>query len=87
MIFQSFEIPLLRMLYLDLYSILKIGLFRVYLISSFLSSLYISDVSPLLDVKLAKTFFHFVAFFLVLMNGVLCHTEVDQFHEVPFINC
>jgi hypothetical protein len=52
-----FEIPLLRILCLALYSIFKIGLFGL-LVSIFLSSLYILDISSLSDVGLGKKFSH-----------------------------
>ena len=51
---QPFGIPQLRILCLALYPIL-IGLFGS-LESNFLSSLYISDISPLLDLGLVKIF-------------------------------
>jgi hypothetical protein len=49
---QPFEIPLLRILCLALY--IFIGLF-VLLVSNFLSSLYILDISPLSDGQLVKS--------------------------------
>lgn len=50
---QAFEIPLLRSFCLDLYPIFKVGLFG-FLISSFLSSLYILDIEYLPDVELVE---------------------------------
>lgn len=64
--------------YLDLYPIL-IGLFSS-LMSSFLSSSYVLDISPVSDVKLVKIFPHFVC-----CLSVLCLTEDFQLHGVPFI--
>jgi hypothetical protein len=52
---QPFEIPQLRILCLALYPILKIGLFDS-LESNFLSSLYVLDISPLVDVRLVNIF-------------------------------
>jgi hypothetical protein len=58
-----------------------IGLF-VFLVISFLSSLYSLDISPVLDVGLVKIFYQSVGcrFVSSTMSFAL------QFHEVPFIN-
>jgi hypothetical protein len=53
---QSFEFPLLRILFKYGPHFL-IGLFVVFLLSSFLSSLCILDISPLSDVELVKNIF------------------------------
>ena len=50
---------------------------------SFLSSLYILDIIPLLDVGLVKIFSQTVG---CLIDYVLCLTEAFQFHKVPFYN-
>jgi hypothetical protein len=61
-----------------------IGLF--VLVISFLSSLYILDISPLLDVGLVKIFFSICRLLICLIDYVLYITETFQFHEVPIIN-
>ena len=82
---QTFEMFLLRILYLKLYAIL-IGLF-VLLMSSFLSSLCISDIRPLSDVELVKITLPGCRLLICPINSVLCLKDAFQFHEVPFINC
>ena len=80
---QLFEIPLLGVHCLHLYSISKNGLFGL-LIPSFLSSLYILDISPLSDKELAKNILLFYRLPFCSINSALCLTEAFQFHEVPF---
>jgi hypothetical protein len=41
---------------MDVQPIFKLRVFWIFLISRFMSSLYISDISPLLDVELTKKF-------------------------------
>jgi hypothetical protein len=60
-----------------------IGLFGS-LVTNFLSSLYILDVSPLFG--LVKIFFPISRVMICLIDYVLCLTEAFQFYEVPFIN-
>jgi hypothetical protein len=55
--------------------------------SSFLSSLYILDISPLLDVGLVKIFSQSVGCLFCPTDSVLCLTEALQFYEVPFVYC
>jgi hypothetical protein len=64
---------------------LSIGLFVCFFVISFLSSLYILDIIPLLDVGLVK-FFPVCQLLICSIDSVLCLTEVFQFHEVAFIN-
>ena len=67
---RPFAIPQLKVLCLDLYLIFlkkKIGLFGL-LESNFLSSLYILDISPLLDVGLVKIFSQSVGCLFVLLT-------------------
>ena len=75
------EISLLRNLCLAMYPIFKIRSFGL-LVSSFLSSLYILDISSLSDVKLVKIFSHFVGCRFVLLMVFFALQN-----EVPFINC
>ena len=63
---QTFDIPQLIILCLDLYPLL-IELFDS-LESNFLSSLYILDTSPLSDVGLIKIFFQSVGYCFVLLT-------------------
>ena len=63
---RPFDIPKLRILHLALYLIF-IGLFGS-LESNFLSSLYILDISSLLDVGLVKIFSQSVVCFFVLLR-------------------
>ena len=63
---QLFDIPQLKILCLDMYPIL-IQLFDS-LESNFFSSLYILDISPLLDVGLLKIFSHSVGGLFVLLT-------------------
>jgi len=63
----------------------SIGLF-VFLVVSFLSFLYILDISPLLNVALVKIFFPIYMLLICPIEYVVCLTEAFQFHEVPFIN-
>ena len=62
-----------------------IGLFGS-LESTFLSSLYILDISHLLDVELVKIFSQSVGCRFCSIDSVLCLTEALQFYEVPFVN-
>ena len=62
------------------------GLFD-FLESSFLSSLYILDISPLSDLGLVKILSQFVVGPFCLIDSVFCPTEALQFYEVPFVNC
>jgi hypothetical protein len=59
-----------------------IGLLMV----SFLSSLYILDINPLLDGDLVTIFFPICRLLIYVIDYVFCFTEAFQFHEVPFIN-
>ena len=61
------------------------GLFE-FLESSFLSSLYILDISPLSDLRLVKILSQSVGGLFCLIDSVFCLTEALQFHEVPFVN-
>jgi hypothetical protein len=61
------------------------GLFD-FLESTFLSSLYILDISPLSDLGLVKILFQSVGDLFCLIDGVFCLTEALQFYEVPFVN-
>jgi hypothetical protein len=83
---QPLEIPLLRILCLDLYSLFfLIRLFGLFM-SSFLSSLYILDINPLSAVKLVKVFSHSVGcHFLPLMVSFALQ-KVFSFVR-SFINC
>ena len=58
------------------------GLFGL-LVSNFLSSSYILDISSLSDVGLVMI----CGLLFCLINNALNLTEVLQFHEVQFINC
>ena len=51
------------------------------LVTSFLSYLYILEISPLSDVGLMNIFSHSVFY---LVDCVLCLTEDSQFQEVPY---
>jgi hypothetical protein len=62
-----------------------IGLFD-FLESSFLSSLYILDISPLLDLGLIKKLFQSVGGLFCHIDIIFCLTESLQFYEVPFVN-
>jgi ABC-type multidrug transport system permease subunit len=62
-----------------------IGLFGS-LLSNFLSSVYILDINPLLDVGLVNIFSQSVGCCFFLIDSFLCLTEVLQFYEVPFVN-
>jgi len=63
-----------------------IGLFGS-LESTFLSSLYVLDISPLLDVELAKIFSQSVGCcFVPLTVSFALQKEALQFYEVPFVN-
>jgi hypothetical protein len=75
----------LRIVCLDLYSIFN--WINGFVDASFLSSLYILDVSHLLDVELVKIFSHSVGCWFFPIDGVLCLTGAFQFHEVSLINC
>jgi hypothetical protein len=81
-----FEIPLLRILCIDLYLFL-IELFGL-LLSSFLSSLYILDINSLPDVELVKkkNLIPFSRLLFCPFDDVLCLTEAFQFHEVLLDN-
>jgi hypothetical protein len=61
------------------------GLFE-FLESSFLSSLYILDISPVSDLGLVKILSQSVGGLFVLFDSVFCFTEALQFYEVPFVN-
>ena len=63
-----------------------IGLFGV-LLTSFLSSFYILEISPLSDVGLVKKIFPVCALPFGLVHCVLCLTKASKFEEVPLINC
>ena len=51
-----------------------IGLFG-FLVISFLNSLYILDISPLLDVGLVKIFFSICGLLIYFIDYILCLTE------------
>jgi ABC-type Fe3+-siderophore transport system permease subunit len=75
---QPFVIPQLRIfLFSSIHHFFLIRLF-IFLFFNFLSSLYILDISHLLDLGLVKVF--------GLIDGVLCLTEALQFYEVPFVD-
>ena len=61
------------------------GLFEL-LESSFLSSLYILDISRLSDLGLVKILSQSVVSLFCLIDSVFCLTEALQFYEVPFVN-
>jgi hypothetical protein len=61
------------------------GLFE-FLESSFLSSLYILNISPLSDLGLVKILSQSVGGFFCLIDRVSCLTEALQFYEVPFVS-
>jgi hypothetical protein len=62
-----------------------IGLF-VFLESTFFSSLYILDISPLSDLGYVKILSESVGGLYVLLMMFSCLTEALQFYEVPFVN-
>ena len=64
----------------------KIGLFG-FLDSTFLSSLYILDISLQLDVELVNIFFQSVGSCFLLLTVSFALQEPFQFHEVLFVNC
>ena len=66
---QSSDIPLLEILYLTLYPMFLVGLFKL-LVSNFWSYLYILDISLLSDVGLGKIFSQPVDFYFA-MSGSL----------------
>ena len=55
-----------------------------FLESTFLSSLYILDISPLSEVGLVKIFSQSFGGLFVLLT--VSFTEALQFYEVPFVN-
>ena len=57
-----------------------------FLESSFLSSLYILDISPPSDLGLVKIISQSVGGLFVLLTTVFCLTDAVQFYEVPFVN-
>jgi hypothetical protein len=62
------------------------GLFE-FLESSFLSSLYILDISPLLDIGLVKILSQFVdGLFVLLTVSFALQKKGLPFYEVPFVN-
>jgi hypothetical protein len=60
------------------------GLFG-FLVVSFLSSLYILDISSLLDLGLVKFFFSICRLPICLIDNILCLTEALLFRAIPFI--
>jgi hypothetical protein len=80
------EIPQLWILGLVLYPIFFLFRLFGFLVINFLSSLCISDISPLLDVRLVKRFFPICRLPICLIDYVLCLTEAFQLYEVPFIS-
>lgn len=54
------------------------------LISNFLRSLHILEMSSLSDVGLVRTFFLFCRLTFCPIDGGLCLTETFPLHEVPF---
>jgi hypothetical protein len=73
----SLEIPLLRILSRSACHF-RIGLFGL-LMSNFLSSLYILDISLLSDIELAKIFSHSVGCGFCPFHGVLCFKKFFSF--------
>ena len=61
-----------------------IGLFGS-LESNFLSSLYILNISSILDVGLVKIFSQSVGYHFVLLTVSFAFMETLQFYEVPFV--
>jgi hypothetical protein len=57
-----------------------------FLESTFFSSLYILDISPLSDLGLVKILSQSVGGLFCLIVSVLCLREAFQFYEVPFVN-
>jgi hypothetical protein len=62
-----------------------VGLFD-FLESTFLSSLYILDISPLSDLGLVKIFSQSVGGLFCLIDNVFCLTEALQLYEVLCVN-
>jgi hypothetical protein len=62
-----------------------VGLFE-FLEFSFLSSLYILDISPLPDLGLVKNSFPICWWPFCLIDSIFCPTEALQFYEVPFVD-
>ena len=58
-----------------------------FLESSFLSSLYILDISPLSDLGLVKILSQSLGGPFCLVEGDFCLAEALQFYQVPFENC
>jgi hypothetical protein len=81
---QPFDIPQLRILFSSVPQFL-IGLLGS-LESNFLSSLYILDISPLLDV-VGKDLFPIWWLPFCPIDKILCLTAVLQSHKVPFVDC
>ena len=81
---RLFSVSQLGILCLPLYPILT----RLFgsLEYNFLSSLYILDISPLLDVGLVKIFSQSVGCHWVSLTGFFVIQKVLQFFEVPFVN-
>ena len=63
-----------------------IGFFGL-LVSGFLSTLYILDISPPVRCRIGEDLFLFHRLPFYPIDSVLSLTEVCQFHKVPFINC
>ena len=81
---QSFESPLLKILFQPVPHFSWI-VWGIIMISSFLSSLYILNISPLSDVELKKSF-RSVMLLICQTDSVLCLNEAFQFHEVSLVN-
>ena len=54
---------------------------------NYLSSLYILDISPLLDVGIVKIIFPISRLQICPIDNILCLIEDFQSQELPFINC
>jgi hypothetical protein len=87
---QPFEIPQLRSLCLALYLLIVfcffVFCFLFFLEVSFLGSLYILNISPLLDMGLVKIFFPICGLLICPIVCVFCLAEAFQFHVVLFVN-
>ena len=82
---QPFEFPQLR-IFAYICAPNLVGLFTLSM-STFLSSLYILDISPLPDRGgVGENHLIFYKVSLCPNDSVLCIIEILQFHEVPFIN-
>ena len=78
-VFQSFEIPHLWILGLALYPIFFLLCCSAFLLINFLSSLYILDISLLLDVGLMKIIFQSVDCWIVLLTVCIALQKLSSF--------